>query len=184
MTNHVLPNGFSARRNSIDRITKSYCNAAWVFALAACLTLTSCEKSNGQTDKKVTNKKETTISDSLFKPRVDIKVNRHYDEKGNMIGFDSTYSSYYSNIAGDTSRIDSVMNRFDFFFKKNHESGFNRRFNSLFFTDSLRYPDFFRNDFFLRRYELNDGYMRDMMQHMDSVKNEFYRKEHVPKKRT
>jgi hypothetical protein len=44
----------------------------------------------------------------MIKPKVAIKVNRRFDEKGNLIGFDSTYTSYYSNISGDTAQMDSL----------------------------------------------------------------------------
>ena len=114
------------------------------------------------------------MADSLDKPKVDIKVNRHYDDQGNLIGFDSTYSSYYSNIKGDTGKMDSLMRGFDMFFNRNHSSFFNKQFDPLFFRDSLRYPDFFHKDFFLKRYELNDWYFRDVMKRMDSIKNKFY----------
>ena len=163
--------GFSARRNPI---TGTSIKAAWIFLVAASLIVTSChEKSNGQPGKEPLGK--NSAADSLYKPKVNIKVNRHYDEKGNVTGFDSTYTSFYSNMDGDTGRMDSLMNRFDLFFNRDHASDFNMNFNSLFFTDSLRYPDFFHNDFFMKRYELNDPFMRDMMHRMDSVKNEFYR---------
>ena len=108
------------------------------------------------------------------KPKVNIKVNKHYDDKGNVIGFDSTYTSYYSNMQGDTGRMDSLMQTFDSYFNREHSNIFTDQFHSLFFTDSLKYPDFFHDDFFLKRYELNDSYFRDMMNRMDSIKNRFY----------
>jgi hypothetical protein len=116
-------------------------------------------------------------TDSLRKPKVNIKVNRRYDEKGNMIGFDSTYTSYYSNISGDTAQMDSLMGSFDRYFSTDHSAFFRDQFDPLFFTDSTRYPEFFHDDFFMRRYELNDPYFRTMMRNMDSIKNNFY-KEH------
>ena len=53
--------------------------------------LQSC---NNDTKGQIAQAKRT--GDSLPEPKIDIKVNRRYDEKGNMIGFDSTYTSYYS----------------------------------------------------------------------------------------
>jgi hypothetical protein len=164
--------GFSARRDSIKQTSV----AAWLFILG-CVILISChEKSNGQDSAKADNK--NTTPDSLYKPKVNIKVNRHYDDKGNVVGFDSTYTSFYSNVEGDTGRMDSLIKSFDLFFRRDHARDFHRSFNSLFFNDSLRYPDFFHDDFFMKRYELNDQFMRDMMRHMDSVKNGFYRDRH------
>jgi len=140
--------------------------------------LTACkDKSSAQQSMK---SQDTT--GSLSKPKVDIKVNRHFDDKGNMIGFDSTYSSYYSSIQGDTSRMDSVFRDFDQYFRKQHQAIFNNRFNDVFFKDSLRYPDFFHDDFFSQRYRLNDRYFRDMMSQMDSIKNKYYRDKHGKQK--
>jgi hypothetical protein len=139
--------------------------------LAACLIFfAACEgKSTGQTARN-----EKTSSDTLSKPKVSIKVNRHYDEKGNVVGFDSTYTSFYSNVVGDTVEMDTLMKGFDRYFDFHHPSIFQKEFSPLFFTDSLRYPDFFHRDFFMKRYELNDQYMRDMMHRMDSIKNRYF----------
>jgi len=137
------------------------------------LLFSSCDRdSNGQS----ANLKKTQM-DSTVKPKINIKVDRRFDEKGNLIGFDSTYTSYYSNVSGDTAQMDSLMGSFDRFFREDHSSFFKKQFDPLFFSDSARYPDFFHDDYFMRRYELNDPYMRDMMQRMDSIKNNFY-KEH------
>jgi hypothetical protein len=38
----------------------------------------------------------------------------------------------------------------------------------------MRYPDFFHGDFFMKRYELNDDYLKGMMHRMDSIKNRFF----------
>ena len=118
--------------------------------------------------------KKTASGDSIHKPKVNIRVDKHFDDKGNMIGFDSTYSSFYSNMEGDTIKMDSLINSFDQYFYNSHSSFLERQFDPLFFNDSTRYPDFFHKDFFLRRYELNDDYMRDMMGRMDSIKNKFF----------
>ena len=144
------------------------------------LLLSSCDRdSKGQT---ADLKKNQT--DSVIKPKVDIKVNRRFDEKGNLIGFDSTYTSYYSNISGDTAQMDSLMGSFDRYFREDHSSFFKKQFDPLFFNDSTRYPDFFHDDFFMRRYELNDPYMRGMMQRMDSIKNQFYREHRKVEKKS
>lgn len=119
----------------------------------------------------------TAAADSLNKPSVNITVNKRYDDEGNLIGMDSTYSSYYSNIEGDTARMDSLFFNFDRLLNSHRPSMFDDNFNDLFFNDSLRYHDFFHDDFFMKRYELNDAYLRDMMRRMDSLKNQFYEEE-------
>jgi hypothetical protein len=176
-------NGLSARRKTIDTIRKisSSIKSHGGLVIAIALLLSSCHKpSNGQDSEELKNKPYAEAHDSLRKPKVNIKVNRRYDEKGKMIGFDSTYSMFYSNVAGDTTGMDSLMNSFDSYFNLNHSSFFKNEFNPLFFNDSLRYRDFFHQDFFRKRYELNDEYFKDMMFRMDSIKNQFYR-EHSKK---
>ena len=76
--------------------------------------------------------------------------------------------------------MDSLFRSFDSHFDLGKTSFFgrdlfSRDLDSLFFNDSLRYPDFFHDDFFLKRYELNDSYLRNMMRRMDSLKNDFFR---------
>jgi len=165
-----------ARRRVTDLIKlKTFnSNTFRISLVGLAMLLASCHgNTNGQSAELKQNK-----ADSLKKPKVDIKVNRRYDEKGNMIGFDSTYTSYYSNMNGDTARMDSVMGNFDRYFKQNHSSFFRNQFDPLFFNDSTRYPDFFHDDFFLKRYELNAPYFRSMMHRMDSIKNKFYKEHH------
>jgi hypothetical protein len=133
----------------------------------------SCQHNTDRQISRLEN--DSALSTDSIKPDVNIKVNRHYDDDGNLIGYDSVYSSFYSSMQGDTARMDSVMHGFDTFFRRHHSFGFDRQFNSLFFEDSLRHFDFFQDDFFRKRYELNDSYLQDMMQRMDSVKNHFFR---------
>jgi len=165
----------SARRRATNGNTSRifYASTLGITLTVLALLLSSCDRdSRGQTADLKKNQ-----NDSVIKPKVDIKVNRRFDEKGNMIGFDSTYTSYYTNMSGDTAGMDSLMGSFDRYFKADHPLFFKNHFDPLFFNDSTRYPDFFHDDYFMRRYELNDQYMRGMMQQMDSIKNKFY-KEH------
>lgn len=167
--------GLSARRKTLKAFRNIFSNFnLWVVILVIPVLLSSChERTNGQNPQ--AKKKSAAIAkDSLNEPNVNIKVNKHYDDKGKVIGFDSTYTSFYSNVQGDTARMDSLMTSFDRYFNRDHSLFFRNQFNSLFFNDSLRYPDFFHNDFFMKRYELNDQYLRNIMNRMDSIKNRFY----------
>ncbi len=131
---------------------------------------------NAQTKKQKQN--ETTVvthKESSGNPSVDIKVNKRYDEKGNLVAFDSTYSSYYSSRKGDKVLMDSLFREFKPAFNKQFPLMNDMRFNNLFFDDSLLYNDFFHEDFFKKRFELNEEYMRRMMLQMDSVKNKFFK---------
>jgi hypothetical protein len=179
MKTFTLNGGLSARQITTYLFGKLrfLLKGSLTIALTACALLTGCDKNtNGQ----VVQKKSSEVSkDTLNKPVVNIKVNRRFDDKGNVIAFDSTYSSYYSNIKSDTGKMDSVMNRFGNFFRSQHPLFFQNSFQPLFFNDSINYPDFFHTDYFLKRYEMNDPFMRRMMKEMDSIKNDYYKQDHV-----
>jgi hypothetical protein len=185
MDSKETTNGLSARRRAIDRMKGTfsrnpfikYLFAIGLVVLISVLFISYQRRSDKATSPEGKNDKTAVVRDSLDKPKVNIQVNRHYDDKGNMIGFDSTYSSFYSNVKGDTVKMDSLMHTFDTHFNKNRFSFLDSELNSLFFTDSLRHNDFFHDDFFLKRYELNDSYFRGMMKRMDSLKNHFYREQ-------
>jgi hypothetical protein len=184
--------GLSARRRSTEKNTTSnfeFCRLLKRAILVACIAGTSvaassCDKGSNEKTKQVTKGSVAVANDSLGKPKVNIKVNRRFDDKGNLIGFDSTYSSFYSDLKGDTVKMDSLMRNFDSYFSLNHSPLFDRQFNKLFFNDSARYPDFFHNDFFMKRYELNDQYLKGMMQDMDSIKNKFFEKDAKAEKKS
>jgi hypothetical protein len=47
-----------------------------------------------------------------IKPEIKIDVNKEYDEHGNIIGYDSTYSWYWSGKANSTLNFDSIFKHF------------------------------------------------------------------------
>jgi hypothetical protein len=180
--NPIKKDGLSARRKTINS-RKPLVNllpSLGAFFLMV-VTFSSChQNTKGQSSADLQNHPNT--QDSVNKPKVNIQVNRRYDDKGNLIGFDSLYSTYYSSSQGDSANTDSLMKDFDKYFQKQHPSFFDNRMNTLFFSDSLHYPDFFHNDFFMKHYELNDAYFRNMMHQMDSIKNSFYKSRSLNKK--
>lgn len=133
-----------------------------------------CYSCQGQEDKK--GKKEIkSPKQSIEKPTVDIKVNKKYDKKGNLIAFDSTYTSYYSSRKEDKVLLDSLFREFKPSFNQQFPIMKDKYFNHLFYNDSLLYNDFFHEDFFRKRMELNQEYMHKMMQQMDSIKNAYFK---------
>ena len=130
------------------------------------LVATSC---NGQKKENNEDLKKTG------KPETNIIVNKEYDDKGNIIKYDSTYSFYYSNIENNNFTGDSIMELF--------RSGFNNRyffsedpfFRDIFFQDSLLQFDFYSKDFFRNRFLNNWQKMDRLFMDMDSIKNNFFR---------
>jgi hypothetical protein len=150
--------------------TSSWC-MRWPFMTMA---LSAC---NGQAQEhpgkhRGTRHARSTQADT---PKTEVRVNKEYDANGNVIAYDSTYSSFYSSHNADPAMMDSLFRDF--------EPRFNRRFplmndpgfNDLFFRDTLLYPDFFHDDFFRKRMEMNDRWMQQMMAEMDSMKNAYFR---------
>lgn len=86
-------------------------------------------------------------------PKEDIKVNREYDEKGNLIRFDSIYSYSFS---GDTTLQDLKFGGFP--------DAFNGHFNFL--SDSN-----FNNSFFK---EFDSSVFESLSQNQDSLMNQFH----------
>jgi len=137
-------------------------------SLAISITLLSC---NGQSK----NSDNEQVKDTL--PKTNIKVNREYDSKGNLIRFDSTYSSYYSNIEGDTTLRDSIFSRFRNHFNESYFFSDEPFFRDFFFVDSLLKYDFYKKDFFYNRFRDNMQRMDSLFREMDEMKNDFYNRQ-------
>lgn len=105
-------------------------------------------------------------------PHEEVKVNKKYDEKGNLIAFDSVYTYYYSNIEDDTLQMDSLLSDFNFYFDNMY--GNNNSWDNLFEPDSVFHSNFFSNDFFEDQFLQQNQQMLKIMQEMDSIKNIFF----------
>jgi len=140
-----------------------------LIAIAVSVAITSC---NGQT--KI---KESTKVDPESAPRTSIKVDKKYDEKGNLIKYDSTYSYYYSNVKDNNKLKDSIFNDFKNSFNSNYFFSSDPYFNDFFFQDSLLKYDFYRKDFFINRFRNNMRMMDSLFWSMDSLKNSFFNRQ-------
>ena len=146
----------------------------WITAVVA-LTIASaaCNAQNKKTEGDHTKTADATLP--VDSPKVNVRVNKVYDDQGNLVRYDSTYSSVYNGMGGDSLRMDSLMQQFMGQFGGPGGMGImGPGMENLFFNDSLLGYDFFHNDFFRKRMELNQRYMQDMMQRMDSLKNQFF----------
>src|SRR5688572_29110550 len=93
-------------------------------------------------------------ADTLVKPKVDVRVNKRYDDKGNLTQFDSTYSYFYSSPGIGRSSItsDSLFGNFKSPLLNQYKGLMNENMNSIFFNDSLFKYDFYDEDYFSRRF--------------------------------
>ncbi len=145
-----------------------------VHALAVVtLALSAC---NGQAQQ---HQKSPATADTLAgridPPKSEVRVNKEYDANGNLIAYDSTYSSFYSSRNADPAMMDSLFRDFRPRFNRQFPFMTDPGFNDLFFRDTLLYPDFFHDDFFRKRMEMNERWMQQMMAEMDSMKNRYFR---------
>jgi len=143
-----------------------------LIAIAAFLVLSSC---NGQTVKKEINDQA-----KADKPKTDVQVKKVYDDHGNLIKYDSTYTYVYTNPETKGSVRDSVMAEFSKHFGKNGFTGNESFFNNMFSNDSLIMnndafaKEFFNKDFMPNDFGLSSQNMEKFFQQMDSVRNEFF----------
>jgi len=140
-----------------------------LIAIAVSLALTSC---NAQT-----NSEKSTTFNSESAPQTSIRVDKKYDDKGNLIKYDSTYSYYYSNVKDNNKLKDSIYNDFRKNFNSNYFFSSDPYFKDFFFQDSLLKYDFYRKDFFTNRFRNNMRMMDSLFWSMDSLKNSFFNRQ-------
>jgi hypothetical protein len=115
--------------------------------------------------------------DTSANPKTEVHVNKKYDEKGNLIRFDSTYSYRYVSPGGKSRNIetDTLFRHFKSYYLSNYDTMFNNNFGSIFFSDSLFKYDFMQPDYFSKRFELNRKRFEQMARDMDSIKTQYLR---------
>ena len=107
--------------------------------------ITGC---NAQNNSKTSSKDTTGIQQN--KPEISWKVNKKFDDKGNLISYDSTAVwSYTSGKSTHNIPADPIWN------------------------DSLFYRDFTNSDYFMQKWEQHYFDMGRMIQQMDSFRNSF-----------
>tara|TARA_R110002124_G_scaffold184823_3_gene352252 strand:+ start:1032 stop:1478 length:447 start_codon:yes stop_codon:yes gene_type:complete len=140
-----------------------------IFIYILAFTFFSCQGQNS-------TKNDSGIKNDTIKPQTSIKVNKEYDEKGNLISIDSTYTSFYSNIKNDSILEKNIFNQFH----KNFKSQFNQPIDSLFFKgffngSPFKMEDFYTNDFFSNSFLQHQKEIEKIFKRMDSVKNRYYK---------
>lgn len=140
---------------------------AWT---AMMLNLSAC---SGQPINDGTTAHTDSTAQRTDTPKVDVRVNKEYDEHGDLIAYDSTYSSVYTSRSGDAAFMDSVFKDFMPGFGMSHPFLNDPGYNGLFFPDTSFHRDFFHPDFFQKRMEMNQQYIA-LMEQMDSLKNQYF----------
>ncbi len=103
------------------------------------ITFTGCHAQEGERKKDFSSPQDTTTQN---KPQASWKVNKRYDDNGNLVGYDSTYSWSYSSKGAVTNdaETDSIMNAFGKQFG-DFPSFFTQRFGTDVWNDSLFYNE-------------------------------------------
>lgn len=138
-----------------------------IFTVFVSLMLVSC---NGQNKlDKTTDKKDT------IKPEIDINVHKEYDEDGNLIRVDSTYTYFYSNIKNDSLLEKEIFNRFKLNFK-GHFKPIDSLFLEDFYIDEpFNLDNFYTDEFFKDNFRFHQKRIDDILKQMDSLKNNYYK---------
>ena len=144
-----------------------------VFLLMLPFLFVGC--SDAQTGKKGEKDNDKVVAENVVKPKVDIKVNKVYDDNGNLVRYDSTYVWTYSNVEGDSVTInaDTLLSKFKPLFNDRFPDFKTPGFNDFIFNDSTFYRDFFSPDYFYDRWQKSLKESEKMFWEMDSLKNSF-----------
>lgn len=116
------------------------------FLMALFLSLTSCQSQDKKEEDvaKEDNKKE------VEQPKGKWKVDKEFDEDGNLIRYDSIYSWSSNNSLNDLKALDrdSLLNNFESKFYRRFSQYKSQGFDDIFEQDSLFGNHFFNDNFF------------------------------------
>lgn len=139
-------------------------------AFAAVLTAFSIMSCTGQ---KHTEK--TTDNTDSIQPETNFSVHKEYDEHGNLISVDSTYTYFYSNIKNDSLREQEIFNNFKMNLGDHFQSMDSLFMNELYNNQMpFNMNDFYTDDFFQKNFDLKRENIQNIFKQMDSLKNSFY----------
>jgi len=147
-----------------------------VIAILLILAITGCKGQEKEKEKVSKDEKQEMAQE----PKGQWEVYKEYDDLGNLIKYDSIYTYAYSNIKGDSIKInlDSIMDSFRGYFEDRVPFDWKRDFSYFPKNDSLFMKDFFKEDYFLNNWQEHHSDIENMIKKMDSVRNAFLRKHH------
>lgn len=139
-----------------------------VYACALMISMQACKSQTNKTIAPKDLKNDIAWHDSLNKPNFKVKVNKEFDEKGNLTRYDSSYSYSYFYKGGKESEGRKFypdnffdMPSFDPFGSKSMMPDNDSLFRKLFFNDDL----------FKKQWELNQLFFDRLYPKMDSLRN-------------
>lgn len=153
----------------------------YVFALLLGFMVAGCQAQNDRTKSTIDLVEKKTDSLAVDKPKISWRVNKKYDEEGNVIGYDSIYSYSYNNLRNlsEEMNLDSIMNSMKFFSQGKLspflEDDDLKRFLD---KDTLLDGNPFFDDFFEKQRANNFSGMRELFQQMDSLQDLMMEKHH------
>ena len=108
-------------------------------------------------------------------PKIDIKVEKEYDDDGNIIRYDSTYTYVYRHSDGNLEELnmDSIFNNFKPYFFDNGFDIMQSPFDGFFDKDTLYQKHFFDSDYFMQQFNRQKFQFEDMIREMDSLRNRY-----------
>ena len=145
-----------------------------VFSLLLGLMMASCQAQDDRNRSRADLADKNTDSSAVDKPKISWKVDKKYDENGNVIGYDSIYSYSYNNFKKMPMEmdLDSIMGAMKFF-SQDDLSIFMEEYNlgRTMDMDSLMNGHHLFKDFFEGQGHHNFSDMRKLFQQMDSLQN-------------
>ncbi|MBK8366052.1 MAG: hypothetical protein IPL10_01210 [Bacteroidetes bacterium] len=149
-------------------------------ALFMILSLSSCK---GQSKEQLNPNMDEKLSvlDTIHKPKINVKVNKEFDSKGNLMRYDSSYTYVYR---GSNLAVNDSLFPFKSFFGNHPRDLFNES-NNWFQNDSIFNNHFFEDDFFKRQDELNKLLFDRLYPRIDSLKHNYLNKPYAkPRNKT
>ena len=119
----------------------------YILLFMVSLLSVSCNGQKNETKKAETKESEGNV---VEQPKGTWKVDKEFDENGNLIRYDSIYSWSSNNKFDNLSSVDrdSLMQSFKSRFFTNYSEFENQGFEDVFSQDSLFSKRFFNDDFF------------------------------------
>ncbi|AMC10068.1 hypothetical protein Lupro_01825 [Lutibacter profundi] len=131
------------------------------------LTISSC---NAQT-----NTDKNKGNNEAVKPKTNIVVHKEYDENGNLIRVDSSYTYVYSTLKNDSLLQKKLFDNLKLDLNNNSQNIDSILFNNFFNDDLFKMNDFYTDHFFNDNFKLQEKQLKQYLKRLDSIKNQFYK---------